>query len=154
MFAGSGSTPLHYAACGGNQQCCQVCIYFPFEENYTFATESILLFLLVSILKFLFFCVIVWFSCWLPRVPIWLLRMQMGRYLHVSFTFEMWWLYLTAWHGIDILLPCLLVYKKLKANSINSFLGFWPEAQIYSWRSRSDYPCFWVLLWLFYGVVL
>ena len=26
-FAGAGSTPLHYAACGGNLKCCQV-IYF------------------------------------------------------------------------------------------------------------------------------
>lgn len=41
-FAGSGSTPLHYAACGGNAQCCQVCFYFPLEDNYTFATENIL----------------------------------------------------------------------------------------------------------------
>ena len=24
-FAGAGSTALHYAACGGNSQCCQVC---------------------------------------------------------------------------------------------------------------------------------
>jgi len=23
--AGAGSTPLHYAACGGNVVCCQVC---------------------------------------------------------------------------------------------------------------------------------
>lgn len=26
MFAGAGSTPLHYAACGGNAQCCQILI--------------------------------------------------------------------------------------------------------------------------------
>lgn len=24
FFLGAGSTPLHYAACGGNAQCCQV----------------------------------------------------------------------------------------------------------------------------------
>ena len=25
-FPGAGSTALHYAACGGNPQCCQVCL--------------------------------------------------------------------------------------------------------------------------------
>lgn len=34
LLAGSGSTPLHYAACGGNAQCCQVCFDFLFGENF------------------------------------------------------------------------------------------------------------------------
>lgn len=37
LLAGSGSTPLHYAACGGNAQCCQVCFDFLFGENFIVA---------------------------------------------------------------------------------------------------------------------
>ncbi|PKA67050.1 putative E3 ubiquitin-protein ligase XBOS32 [Apostasia shenzhenica] len=28
---GSGSTPLHYAVCGGNAACCQICLLYPAE---------------------------------------------------------------------------------------------------------------------------
>lgn len=32
-FVGAGSTALHYAACGGNAQCCQVSPQFEDQRN-------------------------------------------------------------------------------------------------------------------------
>lgn len=48
-FAGAGSTALHYAACGGNAECCQVCtlFYTGLDVNLVTSHTDIYVFLLL-----------------------------------------------------------------------------------------------------------
>lgn len=51
VCAGAGSTPLHYAACGGNLKCCQARLKQCFSDPFLISLElDIILFFYLQIL--------------------------------------------------------------------------------------------------------
>lgn len=111
-FPGAGSTPLHYAACGGNAQCCLVCFQFPFS---LFPLCSLFCY---CILNFIFRCICsgiyhlihAAFRFWLLGVPVWLLKMPMGMYM-IYLRLICFWI-----HSNSLVLFYLVVYLLFISN--------------------------------------